>query len=322
MPAYAADRQTAVVSELRSHVDRFDALPYDVQQSLIEGAMSRPVPADTSSDRDALVQAKFKELFRANGVDPDRPETWRSTDYPARYAAMEQAERETAGYVAPVPQVDEFAIDGDLDEALAQARQEAIDAAVERNRANTAYAMAQQRIMRCDQEIANYSDLNDEVAGWLAESIKSGETTNELPYHLSSAKADLSRCQDRREIAHAASLRLATEARLAEKQLDPRRAQCEGHRLPHRHDGGRRPRRRTGARGSPCPRDRRTSRVITVQLFPGMNGQAATLPPAVIKAINEPRVTPAQKPDSSSSGRRRAAPAAGSGAWNLCPPWR
>jgi hypothetical protein len=315
MPAYAADRQTAVVSELRSHVDRFDALPYDVQQSLIEGAMSRPVPADTSSDRDALVQAKFKELFRANGVDPDRPETWRSTDYPARYAAMEQAERETAGYVAPVPQVDEFAIDGDLDEALAQARQEAIDAAVERNRANTAYAMAQQRIMRCDQEIANYSDLNDEVAGWLAESIKSGETTNELPYHLSSAKADLSRCQDRREIAHAASLRLATEARLAESNLilAERNVKAIASLIVM-----------TEAADLADELAHAEVRVLGIaerlaslpfSYLPGMNGQAATLPPAVIKAINEPRVTPAHKPELVEQWRQRhAALVAGSGA--------
>ena len=216
MPAFTADRQTAVVSELRSHVEAFDALPFDVRQSLIAGALSRPVPADAPQDRDALVQAKFKELLRAKGVDPDHPETWRSTDYEARYAAMEQSERETAGYVAPVPQVDEFAINGDPEAALAQARQEAIDAAVERNRANTACAMAQQRIMRCDQEIANYADLDDQVAGWLVEQLKAGEDDCELPYHLDNAQRDRSRCLDRREIAHAASLQLQSEARLAE----------------------------------------------------------------------------------------------------------
>ena len=315
MPAFTADRQTAVVSELRTHVDRFDALPYDVQQSLIKGALSRPVPADAPQDRDALVQAKFKELLRAKGVDPDHPETWRSTDYEARYAAMEQAERETPGYVAPTPQVDEFAIDGDPEAALAQARQEAIDAAIERSRANTACAMAQQRIMRCDQEIANYADLDDQVASWLVEQLKAGEDHSELPYHLDSAQRDRSRCLDRREIAHAASLRLQSEARLAESNqgLAERRVKAIATLIVNRQAEALAEERRALDAKILAIDEELAS--LPIAYLPGSSGQPSALPPAVIRAITEPRVAPKQRPELVEQWRTRHADlVAGTGA--------
>ena len=292
MPMLTTDRQSAVVAELKQHVSNFDLLPAEVQSSLLQGAMQKPVaPAEQPAEqaRDQAVQQRFKELMRAANIDPDHPENWKSTDYPIRYACMDQAEIETPGHVAPTP-TPEFVIDNDPDEALATARHEVAEFSADREHVREALARCDARIAKTDDELNTYNDLDDKAANWLSESFKSNDgNDDELPFALDQEMKARSRALDRAESARGAKQKLVAQLRhcdanvtVAERKL---RAIASAIVMREAED----------VAGELAEAE---AAALTLQekllalahsYLPGPSGGPATLPQSVVKAINEPR---------------------------------
>lgn len=209
-----ADEQ-AVIAELLPHVPNFQYMPADTQRSLIDGALAarrNQRNGNGHDDRNAQVQARFRELARQRGLDPDHPELWRGDQYSIRYECIAQAQAEIPE--APPPEVDDFS--GDRHEALQQARHDHAEAVANNDKAKAACARATAGIER---ELARFDGVDEQLATWEVQQIKD-EADDEIPYPLASALKDKALACDRHDRARAAKLRLDAERRHSEANLN------------------------------------------------------------------------------------------------------
>ena len=255
--------------------------------------MRRPPVVGAPDERSVLVQAKFKELLREAGVDPDHPENWKLDDYATRYQCMAQAEREVPGGSPPVP-ADGLAIEGDPHEALAAAQRDLATARADVAKARQAADRASARRDKAEADLAQYASLDDEIEEAVATAIRD-DTDDTLPTHLAMASRDRAIGVDRLDHAIRAERRLASELRnveanceVAEKRVKAiasvlvmQQAEELAHELAE-------------VEAKALALQERLL-ALAHSFLPSHNGAAMALPASVVKAINDPKPVPEKR---------------------------